>query len=207
MVPLVPPRGQSSSSCTPTTLKTIRQILSRSDKFKWDSVPFPTPLHLHLDYVYTIDENAGHFTITQWKSVDRALYPRVRRATLASIQETSLSAIGTLLDDVVGVSKRNDHSLTDLNNETDVQHLLKTFEVKPSVPERLNELQFQLFTDFVFTWRFYFDDISTWECSFSLFATLAIGILRIAAWDFEVRNTDTEEIPILFSSIPREGTY
>lgn len=132
-----------------------------------------------------------------------ALYPRTRRATLASIRETSLSTIDTLLDDVVGVSKHNDYSPGDLNDETDVQHLLQSFEIKPCIPPRLNELQFQLFTDFVFTWRFYFDDTSTWERSLSVFATLAIGILRIAAWDFEVRNTDTEELPITFSSLPR----
>ncbi|CDM28986.1 unnamed protein product [Penicillium roqueforti FM164] len=29
-----PPRGQSSSSDTPTTLKTIHRILSRTDKFE-----------------------------------------------------------------------------------------------------------------------------------------------------------------------------
>ncbi|PYH92440.1 hypothetical protein BO71DRAFT_485400 [Aspergillus ellipticus CBS 707.79] len=199
-----PPRGQSSSPDTPTTLKTIRQILSRSDKFKWETVPFPTPLHFQLDYTYTIDEDAGHFTVTQWKSVDGgALYPRTRRATLASIRETSLNSIDTLLDDVAGVFNHNDLSLSDLDHEVDVQHLLKSFEIMSSMPARLNELQFQLFADFVFTWRFYFDATFSWERSFSLFATLAIGILRIAAWDFEVSNKDTEELPILFSSLPR----
>lgn len=198
-----PPRGQSSSPDTPTTLKTIHQILSRSDNFKWDSIPFPTPLHFQLDYVYTIDKDAGHFTVTQWKTVNGALYPRARRTTLASIRETSLSTIDTLLDDVAGVSKHNNHSLNDSNDETDVQHLLDSFGIKPSIPPRLNELQFQLFTDFIFTWRLYFDDTSNWECSLSLFTTLAIGILRIAAWDFEVRSTDTEELPIPFFSHPR----
>lgn len=169
-----PPRGQSSSPDTPTTLKTIHQILSRSDNFKWDSIPFPTPLHFQLDYVYTIDKDAGHFTVTQWKTVNGALYPRARRTTLASIRETSLSTIDTLLDDVPGVSKHNNHSLNDSNDETDVQHLLDSFGIKPSIPPRLNELQFQLFTDFIFTWRFYFDDTSNWECSLSLFTTLAI---------------------------------
>jgi len=51
-------------------------------------------------------------------------------------------------------------------------------------------------------WRFYFDATSTWEGSFPLFSTLAVGLLRIAAWDFEVRNMDTEEVPISFSSLP-----
>ncbi|KAJ5570506.1 uncharacterized protein N7459_009936 [Penicillium hispanicum] len=138
-------------------------------------------------------------TVTQWKSVNGGLYPSVRRATLASIQETSLSTVDTLLDDAIGLSEHNDLSQSDFN-EVPVQYLLKSFEIKPSTPARLNELQFQLFTDFVSTWRFYFDNAPTWERSFSLFAALAIGLLRIAAWDFEVRN---EELPITFSSLPR----
>lgn len=198
-----PPRGQSSSPDSPTTLKTILEILSGSDKFEWETVSFPTPLHFQLDYIYTIDEDAGHFTVTQWKGMDGALYPRVRRATLASIRETPLSAIETLLDDVVVVSGPNNYSPSGLNDETDVQHLLKSFRIKPTIPAHLNELQFQLFTDFVFTWRFYFDDTSTWGSSFPMFAALAVALLRIAAWDFEIRNTDTEELPITFSSLPQ----
>ena len=201
-----PPRGQSSSPDTPTTLKTIQQILSRSDNFKWDTVPFPTPLHFQLDYVYTIDEDADRFTVTEWETMNEGLYPRARWATLASIRETSSSLISPLLDDVVELSKHNDHRLGDINDETDVQHLLKSFGIKSTIPVRLNELQFQLFTDFVFTWRFYFDNTSTWERSFSLFHALAIGLLRIAAWDFEVRNMDTEELPITFSSLPQWKT-
>ncbi|OGM47945.1 hypothetical protein ABOM_002797 [Aspergillus bombycis] len=198
-----PPRGQSSSPDSPTTLKTLNQILSKTDKFKWESVPFPTPLHFQLDYVYTIDEDAGHFTVTQWKTVNQVLHRITRKATLASIRETSHSTVDTLLNDVGGLSKHNDPSLSDIRDKTNVQHLLKSFGIKPSIPTRLNELQFQLFTDFVFTWRFYFDDTSTWEHSSSLFSALAIGILRIAAWDLEVRNMDTEELPITFSSLPR----
>ena len=138
--------------------------------------------------------------------MNEGLYPRSRWATLASIRETSSSLISPLLDDVVEVSKHNDHRLSDINDETDVQHLLKSFGIKSTIPVRLNELQFQLFTDFVFTWRFYFDNTSTWERSFSLFHALAIGLLRIAAWDFEVRNMDTEELPITFSSLPQWKT-
>lgn len=79
-----------------------------------------------------------------------ALYLRARQTTLASIQETSLSTIDTLLDDVVGVSKHSNPLLNDLDDETDVQHLLESFGIKPSIPMQLNELQFQLFTDFIF---------------------------------------------------------
>ncbi|PLN86006.1 hypothetical protein BDW42DRAFT_121747 [Aspergillus taichungensis] len=198
-----PPRGQSSSPDSPTTLRTIQQILSKSDDSKWEAVPFPTPLHFQLDYVYTVDKDAGHFIVTRWKKVNGGLYPRAQRATLASVQETPLDTLDTLLDDVVVAFKPNDSPLIHANDETDMQHLLKSFKIKSRIPARLNELQFQLFTDFVFTWRFYLDDTSTWEHSFSIFSTLAIGILRIAAWDFEIRDTDTEDLPITFSSLPR----
>ncbi|CAG7948224.1 unnamed protein product [Penicillium salamii] len=197
-----PPRGQSSSPDSQATLKTIHQMVSKSDQFKWEIVPFPTPLHFHLDYVYTIDEDAGHFTVTQWSGDDGVLYRIARRATLASIRETSLLTIDTLLSDVVEIHKPEDDSLGDMGNETNVQHLLESFGIKPNTPARLNELQFQLFADFVFTWRFYFDDTYTYNSS-SAFSALAIGLLRIAAWDFEVRNADTEEIPISFSSLPQ----
>lgn len=198
------PRGQSSSPDTPTTRQTILQTLSRSTSFKWDTVPFPTPLHVNLDYVYTIDEVAGHFTVTQWKGVDGTLYPRVRRATLASIRETLLDTIDTLLEDVEEASMCENYSSdSSCANKCSVQHLLGLFGTKPNTPARLNELQFQLFTDFIFIWRFYFDNISNWEPSSYLFATLAMGIFRIAAWDFEVLNTYSEQMPILFSSYPQ----
>ncbi|CDM28987.1 unnamed protein product [Penicillium roqueforti FM164] len=85
--------------------------------------------------------------------------------------------------------------MDDANDETNVQDLLNSFQIKQSIPARLNELQFQVFTDFVFTWRFYFDDPSTWGSSFFIFAALAIELLRVAAWDVGVRNMDTEELP------------
>ncbi|CAI7576318.1 unnamed protein product [Penicillium bialowiezense] len=126
-----------------------------------------------------------------------------RRVKLASIQETSLSTIDAYLDGVMEMSTPDDHSQGDMSNETNVQHLLKLFGIKPSIPARLNELQFQLFTDFVFTWRFYLDGTFTWDSSSSSFSSLAIGLLRIAAWDLEVRDTDTEELPVTFSSLPQ----
>ncbi|CAG7950966.1 unnamed protein product [Penicillium nalgiovense] len=198
-----PPRGQSSSPDTPTTLDTIREMLSKPNTFKWDPIPFPTPLHMQLDYVYTIDEDTGNFTVTRWTGTNGTVYPKAYRATLDSIRETSLETIESLLEEVVEMSEHNDHQLSD---ETDVQLLLKSFQIKPNIPAQLNELQFQLFTDFVFNWRFYFDGTSTWESSFPTFATLAIGLLRIAAWDFEVRNAGAEDLPedlpLTFSSLP-----
>ena len=57
-------------------LKIIHQKLSGSDKFKWDTIPFPTPLHFQLNYNYTIDKYVGYYTVTQWKTVNGALYLR-----------------------------------------------------------------------------------------------------------------------------------
>ncbi|KAI9368861.1 hypothetical protein BJX61DRAFT_550061 [Aspergillus egyptiacus] len=193
-----PPRGQSSAPDTPSTLETLRRILSHSDKFKWEMVPFPIPLHIQLDYVYTIDRDAGHLTVVKWDVLDGAIVRRTQRANLTNMQNTSLRSVDSLLEDVAGAPELT----PDASFGGDV--LVDQWLQPSGIHVPLNELQFQLFTHFVFTWRFYFDDMSAWEFPSLLFATLAIGLLRIAAWDFEaVYDTDTLEIPITFSSVPR----
>lgn len=70
-------------------------------------------------------------------------------------------------------------------------------------PPPLNELQQRLFTDFVFQWRFYIDDHSIWEYPSPLFNTLAIAILRLASWDFEVlRDGNEVGLPVNSQSVP-----
>ncbi|PLB42168.1 PHD finger domain-containing protein [Aspergillus candidus] len=192
-----PPRGHSHSPDVPSILKTVRKILSGSNNFKWEIVPFPTPLHFQLDIVYTVDRDAGHITVTRWRSVDGDLYPRAQRATLICVQETSLGTLEALLEDVVEIHKHYNHSPSNAHDEVGVQHLLKSFGIEPMNPAPLNELQFKVFTDFILTWRFYLGDFSTWERSFSLFSKLAIGLLRIAAWDLEIRNTDYQDTTTL----------
>ncbi|KAL3471267.1 hypothetical protein BJX99DRAFT_250594 [Aspergillus californicus] len=158
-----PPRADSTSPDAPSTRGKIRQILARSDTLNWKAAPFPAPLHFQLDYVYTIDEDAGHLTVTEWRNVDEALLPRTRRATLASILETSLNAIDTLLDEVQ-VHEQDDYRPSSCENT--VQHLLKSFNVASTIPAMMNELQFQLFTDFVFLWRkTYTEEIPIGFCS------------------------------------------
>ncbi|PKY03715.1 hypothetical protein P168DRAFT_305051 [Aspergillus campestris IBT 28561] len=193
--------ADSPSPDAPSILKTVRKILSGNNNFKWGTVPFPTPLHFQLDFVYTVDRDAGYITVTRWRSVDGGLYPRAQRATLTSIRETSLGTLEALLEDVAEVPKYCNQSLSDAHAEVGVQHLLESFGIDPMVPAPLNELQFKVFTDFVLTWRFYLGEISTWERSFSLFSVLAIGLLRIAAWDLEIRNTDYKDITT-FSFLP-----
>lgn len=78
---------------------------------------------------------------------------------LASIWETLLSTVDTLLDDMVEESKRKSHSLSDLNDKTDVQQLFESFKIKPSIPMQRNELQFHFFIGifhmaFLFSWHF-----------------------------------------------------
>ncbi|KAL3445312.1 hypothetical protein BJX65DRAFT_281491 [Aspergillus insuetus] len=135
-----PPHGQSSSPDSPTILKTIQQILSRSNKFKLEAVPFPTPFHFQIDYIYTIDEDVGHFTVTQWKSANGASYPKTRRTTLASIQETPLSSLDTLLDDLVENTGDNNNPLRASNDKNNIQHLFESSGSRPRTPTRLNEL-------------------------------------------------------------------
>ncbi|KAI9838982.1 MAG: hypothetical protein M1819_004190 [Sarea resinae] len=62
----------------------------------------------------------------------------------------------------------------------------KTLTVDIPKPSAMNELQLRFLIDFVFQWRFFFDDHHTWRYPSKAFNVLCIGLLRIAAWDFGV---------------------
>lgn len=127
--------------------KTIFDTPIRCTHFEWKTVLFPKPLYTDVDCIYTVDEDTGRFTVVLWQSVDGGLYPRVRQATLASICETSLNTIDTLLEVVKEASMRESHPSSP--NEASMQCLLKAFSIKSGIPAQLNELQSQIFTDFV----------------------------------------------------------
>lgn len=70
-----------------------------------------------------------------------------------------LSTIDTLLNDVVKESKHKSHSLSDLNDETNMQQLFESFKIRHRIPMQLNELQFHFFIEifhmaFLFSWHF-----------------------------------------------------
>ncbi|PYI00598.1 hypothetical protein BO78DRAFT_438269 [Aspergillus sclerotiicarbonarius CBS 121057] len=190
-----PPRGRITSPDSPATLERIRKVLSETDQADWERVPFPSPLHIDLDYVYNIDKDLGILTVDQWTG-DDVLSRMLRRATLTKLEDPTLITIEAALD-VVG-------DVLDQQNADDPNGVISEgLRINIQEPTPLNELQLLFLTDFIYLWRFYFDDMLSWKSTSLLFRTLAIGILRIAAWDFEVRiDTDTTEIPLQFSSVP-----
>ncbi|PYI36971.1 hypothetical protein BP00DRAFT_483250 [Aspergillus indologenus CBS 114.80] len=201
------PTGRITSPDAPLTLQTIRKIVSETTIEDWESIPFPSPLHINIDYVYNIDKDLGLVTVTQWTAISGALYRWIRQAKLAAIEDSSISTLDGILVENEDISKRHRTQYTEAGLT-----ISPTLKINIAKPTSLTELQLRLFTDFVFLWRFYFDDLPAWSHDALLRKTLAIGLLRIAAWDFEIiSDTDTEgipeeileEIPIGQYSVPR----
>ena len=165
--------------------------------------PCPSPIHSNVDYVYTIDHDAGVLIISLWGEPGGILVPTAIRIDLARFHEEDLSlSISHPLprpEYLVGdsISVVNGFQYESLDSE------MLTFDF--GTPTLMNELQKLLFTDFVFLWRFYIDDPLTWRYSFPVFKLLCIALLRLAAWDLEVSpNSDVGhvELPISFSAVP-----
>ncbi|KAE8345543.1 hypothetical protein BDV24DRAFT_148135 [Aspergillus arachidicola] len=173
-----PPRGRITSPDSPATLKAIRNIISATTFNDWESVPFPTPLHIDFDYVYKIDKDLGILIITKWSGADGVLSRLVRQAKLAEIQDPSLITVEVVLRNVEDFLKQ-------YSTQDDQTQSFAALKVDIGIPSSLNEHQFRFFPDFVLLWKFYFDDVATWVGE-PLLNTLAIAILRTAALDFEV---------------------
>ncbi|KGQ01801.1 hypothetical protein PAAG_11372 [Paracoccidioides lutzii Pb01] len=68
------PRSCIRSPNEPETVRRIKPIIASLDNLEeWESVSFPSPLQSNLDYVYTIDIDAGTLTFTRWESFDGLL--------------------------------------------------------------------------------------------------------------------------------------
>ncbi|RAH41700.1 PHD finger domain-containing protein [Aspergillus brunneoviolaceus CBS 621.78] len=196
-----------TSPDAPATLRTVRKVVSETAIENWESIPFPSPLHINLDYVYNIDKDLGVIMVTQWTAISGALYRLIRQAKLAAIEDPSLSTLDDILVDNEDITKQHRTQYTETGLTTSL-----TLKINIAKPTSLTELQLRLFTDFVSLWRFYFDDLPSWSHDSRFRKTLAIGLLRIAAWDLEIlSDTDTEgipediieEIPIGSYSIPK----
>lgn len=97
------------------------------------------------------------------------------------------------------------HSDDEFPTDADIVISEDEIDIRIYPPSPLNELQFRAFVDFVFPWRFYIDNPSTWKYPSPCFSTFAIALLRLAAWDLEI-SADTEcptEFPINYSDNPR----
>ena len=67
---------------------------SLDDLSNWELIPFPSPLHINLDYVYTVDVDAGTFRAMRWKGDGGILRPFTSQILLSSIDETDESIKG-----------------------------------------------------------------------------------------------------------------
>ncbi|KAB8206604.1 hypothetical protein BDV34DRAFT_224347 [Aspergillus parasiticus] len=144
-----PPRGRITSPDSPATLKAIRNIISATTFNDWESVPFPTPLHIDLDYVYNIDKDLGILTITQWSGADGVLSRLVRQAKLAEIQDPSIITVEAVLQNVEDFFQQQ-------STQHDQTQSAAALKIDIGTPTSLNELQFRLFTDFCFSMEILF---------------------------------------------------
>ncbi|KAJ5544789.1 hypothetical protein N7461_007093, partial [Penicillium sp. DV-2018c] len=195
------PQGRISPPDYESTLRTIKHLCGKPDDLEgWEPVPFPSPIHSNLDYIYTVDIDAGTFTITLWEEIDGILAPLAAQMDLAKIHE--ISSINHHM------MQKPQYTLSEYTCESNKAQAkqLKTFEIDFGIPTPMNELQERFFTDLVFIWRFYVDDSSTWRYNSPVFRVLCVAFLRLAAWDFEVSfnsKLSSAELPISFASIPR----
>lgn len=162
----------------------------------WEAVPFPSPLHSDLHYVYTIDQDARTFTISFWKGLDGLLAPSLVTMNLIRLYNRS-----SLPKNCLRWSRHVNRKYIKANDAP--ADSFKTLEIDIGIPTPMNELQEQFFTDFVFFWRSYFDDPLAWKYDSPVFRTLSIGFLRLAAWDFEVSLCGSLDIRISYDSVPR----
>ncbi|GAD98526.1 hypothetical protein PVAR5_7220 [Paecilomyces variotii No. 5] len=195
------PRGRITYPDDIFTLQTLREPLDKPDFLEqWEVVPCPSPLNTSLDYVYTVDHDAGLFTISMWGELNGSLAPAVTLFDLTEIY----NATGVSLEKV-----RQESQFSFRDNVIETEEIeskllvLERLDIQLGMPTPLNELQERFFADFVFQWRFYIDDPLTWTYSSSAFKIFCIAVLRLAAWDFEVVFDDPNaELPISFKSIP-----
>ena len=178
-------------------MRTIKKLCDKPDNLEgWEPVPFPSPIHSNLDYVYTVDLDAGTFTISLWSEFDGLLTPSATRMDLAKIHKISSINYHMVQKPQYLVCEY----VCESNNAQAKQ--FETCEMDFGIPTPMNELQGRFFTDLVFIWRFYIDDPSTWRYNSPIFRVLCIAFLRLAAWDFEVSSDCNVELPISFASIP-----
>ncbi|KAF7626673.1 hypothetical protein AFLA_014062 [Aspergillus flavus NRRL3357] len=143
------PRCRITSPDTPATLKVIRNIISAITMNNWEPIPFPTPLHIHLDCVYNIDKDLGILTITQWSGPDGVLSRLVRQEKLAEIQDPSLITIEAVLQNA-------EDFLEQQRTQHDQTQSAAALKIDIGRPTSSNEIQFRLFTDFCFSMEILF---------------------------------------------------
>lgn len=184
-------RSRIRSPNEPETVRRIKPIIASLNNLEeWESVSFPSPLQSNLDYMYTIDVDAGTLTITQWQSLDGLLQPFPSQIPLSCLDGSH----GLTLDSLTRVPGEISEP-EDRGAPATPQVILNQLLIDPGPPTTPNELQFRISRDFCFIWRFFIDDLMTWRYPSMAFNTIAIGFLRIAAWDLEVSSDSQIDYP------------
>ncbi|KAL3417194.1 hypothetical protein PVAG01_11194 [Phlyctema vagabunda] len=198
-------RGRISSpgdKSTYLTMKDFQDDITKSVKAM--PIPFPFPLQQNLDYVYTLDLDSAYLTVSFWHreegDQDTGLSLSMRRLSLNSIDEASDLSIEALL-----LKGRN--PLLDIfagQGSLQAEKEYKHWETKIRQPSSLNELQYRMFMEFVYQWRFFIDDRTAWQYPSSiLFRRLCNAFLRLAAWDFEISSEcEVAKLPLGAESFP-----
>jgi hypothetical protein len=105
----------------------------------------------------------------------------MRRLSIHSINRASDLSIEALL-------QNGSNPLLDISARQFSLQAAKEYEhwkTEVEQPSTLNELQYRMFIDFVYQWRFFIDDRTAREHpSSALFRRLCSAFLRLAAWDF-----------------------
>ncbi|PYH45907.1 uncharacterized protein BP01DRAFT_339161 [Aspergillus saccharolyticus JOP 1030-1] len=188
------------SGSTLQMLEQLRDSWSTDSLGEWEAVPFRSPIHTTLDYVYTVDRDTGIFTISLWGERAGSLMPACVRVPLAAIDASCKLSIQYPLRR----PERMFYSGLCESIPTNIQPIAHgPLELNCGSPSQMNVLQEHLFSDFVFAWRYYIDDPSTWSHDSPVFRVLSVAFLRLAAWDFEVSRDGNPDLPISFKSIPK----
>lgn len=84
----------------PEAAETVRRVKQIYDKpinlEQWGRVSFPSPLDPYFDFAYTIDQDAGTFTLSKRSAVDGVLAPLALEASLDEICEASSISVESL---------------------------------------------------------------------------------------------------------------
>ncbi|CAG8121876.1 unnamed protein product [Penicillium nalgiovense] len=174
------PRIRVSPPEAAETVHRVKQICNKTINLEqWDQVPFPTPLDSYFDFVSTIDQDAGTFTLSKRPAVDGVLTPQAFEASLAEICEVSSISVDSFRQTCrppIPISEKDYSQFDSVSLE---------WNLPMHLPTAMIELQQQFFLDFIFLWRSWIDDPITWHYGSRVFNAFSRAILRlISSWQF-----------------------
>ena len=165
----------------------------------WEPVPLPNPIHANLDYVYMVDHDAGILIISSWGEFEGTWMPITVQIDFSRLQQASENPIPHVLKQPWSIFNDRIDSTVEAQIESPVSC---TLDIDFGILSPMNELQQGFFTDFVFAWRSYINDLFTWRYCSPVFNLLYFALLRLAAWDFEVSFNSNCDLPVTFVSVP-----